>query len=116
MTLPEFFRDYLAVDWWEATPDIFLLSPAIRGSEPGTEFPGDPCGECVFYKNDRCGIHPVKPHECRLRWCGGKNTEDAHEAVAMAWVPHQDQVRELLGREPETESFGLGKLLGLPGF
>lgn len=35
MTLPEFFRAYLAVDWWEGEPDIFLLSPAIAGAEPG---------------------------------------------------------------------------------
>ena len=30
MTLPDFFRAYLAVDWWVDDPDIFVLSPSIR--------------------------------------------------------------------------------------
>lgn len=116
MTLPEFFRAYLAVDWWEDTPNIFLLSPAIAGGETGAEFPGDPRGSCVFYKDERCQIHPVKPRECREMWCGDRTGPSIHGDVAAAWAGHQDQIAELLGREPEAEAYygsGIFGLLGL---
>jgi Fe-S-cluster containining protein len=121
MTLPEFFGAYLAVDWWEDTPDIFLLSPAIAGEEPGTEFPGNPRGACVFYENGRCRIHRAKPHECREALCDGSGSPSIHEDTAMAWKEHQGQVAELLGREPEAEPYdgslfgGLSGLLGSMG-
>ena len=110
MTLHDFFRAYLAVDWWEDEPDIFLLSPAIQGE---AAFPGDPCGTCVFYEDGRCRIHPVKPHECRARWCGDRSTSSVHHDTAMAWAGHQGQIAELLGREPEAEAWG--GILGLLG-
>ena len=115
MSLPEFFRAYLAVDWWEVSggPDVFVLSPALVGAEPGSEFPGDPRGTCVFYKGERCRIHPVKPAECRERWRGDRGGSSLHEDAATAWKEHQGQVRELLGREPASAPFGLGGLLGL---
>jgi Fe-S-cluster containining protein len=118
ITLDEFFRAYLAVDWWVDSPaDIFVLSPAIRGEEPGTEFPGDPRGTCVFYENDRCAIHPVKPAECRKHWCGDKNSSSIHHDVAQAWAGRQEQITELLGHEPESEDYyGGGGLLGMLGF
>jgi Fe-S-cluster containining protein len=118
MSLPEFFRAYLAVDWWEGEggePDTFLLSPALEGEPPGAEFPGNPRGRCVFYQDDRCRIHPVKPMECRERWCGDKEGPSVHEDVAMAWKDHQGQVTELLGREPEASPFYGSGLLGLFG-
>jgi Fe-S-cluster containining protein len=115
MTLPEFFAKYLAVDWWEGSPDIFLLSPAVLGEEAGTEFPGDPRGTCVFLEEGRCRIHPVKPHECRMEWHGDSGDSYSHEGTAMAWKDHQGQVTELLGREPEASPFYGGGLLGLFG-
>jgi Fe-S-cluster containining protein len=118
MTLEEFFRAYLAVDWWADVPDdIFVLSPAIRGEDPGTEFPGDPRGTCVFYENERCSIHPAKPAECREHWCGDKGSSTIHHDVAQAWAEHQGQITVLLGREPESEDYdgggGIFSLLGL---
>ncbi len=110
MTLPEFFKAYLAVDWWEDFPnDIFVLSPAICGEEPGTEFPGDPHGTCVFYEGERCRIHPVKPAECREHWCGDKGSSGIHHDVAQAWADHQGQIAGLLGREPESEAYEGGR-------
>lgn len=106
VTLEEFFRQYLAVDWWEGDPDIFLLSPAIRGDETGAEFPGDPRGTCVFYEESRCRIHPVKPHECKDMWCGDRTGSSVHYETAMAWTGHQQQIAELLGRDPVAEPFG----------
>lgn len=113
MSLQEFFDTYLAVDWWEGEPDIFLLSPTIVGEDAGTEFPGDPHGTCVFYKNGRCEIHEVKPFECRDFWCGNSaGSPDVHHDTATAWEPHQDQIRDLLGREPVSATYEGGGLLG----
>lgn len=107
LTVDEFFRQYLAVDWWEDSPNIFLLSPAVKEASPGSEFPGDPRGECVFYRHGRCQIHPAKPHECRVQWCGAVSGS-VHRDTAMAWKGHQGQVSALLGREPEAKKFGSG--------
>jgi len=108
MTLEEFFKAYLAVDWWQDTPDIFVLSPAVKGEEPGTEMSGDPRGTCVFYEGGRCRIHPVKPTECRALWCGDKGSSDLHHDVAQAWAEHQEQITGLLGREPQAEEYAGG--------
>ena len=116
----EFFATYLAVDWWEADSRIdetvFVLSPAIVGEETGTEFPGDPRGSCVFYKDERCQIHAAKPFECRARWCGDLGPSTVHLDTAGEWnaPEHQGQIRDLLGREPEEAEFegGLSSLFG----
>ena len=109
LPLEDFFRQYLAVDWWEADHRIddttFVLSPAIKGEDAGTEFPGEPRGTCVFYKDERCQIHPVKPAECGALWCGDRSRSTVHLDTALAWVAHQDQITALLGREPEAEEF-----------
>jgi Fe-S-cluster containining protein len=100
LPLQEFFDRFLSVDWWQGDPAIFLLSPAVVGAMPGEMFPADPHGQCVFYRDGKCDIHPVKPHECRAAWHGG-NT-GLHEATARGWdTPEaQAQVVELLGRQP----------------
>jgi hypothetical protein len=105
MSLPDLFREHLAVDWWAADPSVFLLSPAVRGNQAGHEFPGDPAGSCVFYEGGRCRIHPVKPHECAVTWCGGGNQSGVHYETAEAWEGHQDQIRDLLGREPRDQPY-----------
>jgi Fe-S-cluster containining protein len=111
---PEFFGRYLAVDWWEADDRLgqtFVLSPAIAGEETGTEFPGNPGGTCVFYKDDRCQIHEVKPHECRDLWCGDRSARPIHLDTAKAWSGHQDVISALLGRDPEAELY-VGGMFG----
>jgi Fe-S-cluster containining protein len=120
VTLAELFKTRLAVDWWEADhnfdTDVFLLAPAIEDEEPGAEYPGNPRGRCVFLTDDeRCSIHAVKPHECRQHWCGEvrSQVDDRHKDVAEAWQGHQDQIKELLGREPEAEPYEGGGLFGL---
>jgi Fe-S-cluster containining protein len=79
---------------------------------PGEEFPGDPRGECVFLVGDRCAIHAVKPFECRMALHGEADgvVENRHEAVKDAWdTPEaQQQIRDLLGREPEAEEWDDG--------
>lgn len=119
LTLEEFFAKYLAVDWYESYPDdIFLLSPAVAGEATGEEFPGDPRGTCVFYVEGRCQIHEAKPYECRTFWCGAPGSGGGgaltHQQVGEKWAGQpQEQVKELLGREPmatefEGGPFGLG--------
>jgi Fe-S-cluster containining protein len=116
MSLQEFFDAHLAVDWWEVDGggDAFVLSPAVVGAKPGSEFPGNPNGTCVFFQGGRCRIHAAKPAECRALWHDGL-PGGLHEEVAMAWKDRQGQLSELLGREPESESYGIGGLLGMLG-
>ena len=52
MTLPGFFAAYLAVDWWEADPDIFVLSPAVAG---------EGCARCQPPCLPQPGTVPVLP-------------------------------------------------------
>lgn len=102
--LVQFFRDHLGVDWREGEPTTFVLAPALTTMEPGTEYPGDPQGRCVFLGEDGlCTIHPVKPFECReyLHDQARAETQARHEQVADAWKDYQQQIKDLLGREPE---------------
>jgi Fe-S-cluster containining protein len=104
ISLDELFRTKLAVDWWQGTPNIFVLSPAIIGERRGVEFPASPLGPCVFFKNELCEIHPVKPYECRDML--HNNPEgNKHELTGKAWGPYQNQIEELLGRKPEAKKY-----------
>lgn len=87
---------------------MFALSPASENSEPGKEYPFNPNGQCIFYKDEKCSIHAAKPFECK-RYDHNLNedkeeTRIVHRAVAEAWFPHQDKITQLLGREPEVLS------------
>lgn len=111
VTLKELFRTRLMVDWLcSAGPefsDVFLLSPAITPGQPGEEFGSEPRGRCTFLTGEGlCEIHAAKPLECRLYSCQVAGAE-YHEPVGMTWnMPeHQQQVRDLLGREPESSPF-----------
>lgn len=110
ISLADLFRDYLAVDWWVDARNVFLLSPAIVGEQTGTEMPCVAKGRCVFLTDKgRCQIHSVKPFECGVAWCGDGAVESkgsAHEKAADAWrdTAHQEQIVQLLGREPTTAS------------
>lgn len=105
LNLQEFFDNHIMVDWHdEDEPPTFVLSPAILGQDPGAEFPANPKGVCVFFKDGLCSIHEVKPKGCRDAFpCKMRDHEtviDEHRKEAMAWKDHQGLIRELLGREP----------------
>lgn len=104
MDIRELFRTRLAVDWNEGTPDIFVLAPALVGKPTGAEYPYDPTGRCVFLTiNNRCGIHAAKPFECAaLGHEEGINLHANRDAVVAAWAQNQQQIFDLLGREPEA--------------
>jgi Fe-S-cluster containining protein len=106
LSLSEFFQEHLAVDWWTGSSPVFVLAPAIAGEETGTEYPGNPRGRCIFLQADNsCQIHDAKPFECAKYWCGASKSEDFHRQAAEAWEDHQDQITELLGREPVDEEY-----------
>jgi Fe-S-cluster containining protein len=118
-----FFDKYLAVDFFEGgyedeVPDtVFVLAPALVGEEGGM-YPYEPRGTCVFYKDGKCGIHAVKPFECR-KYIHSDHRQVAilrHQDVAVAWQSHQDEVKALFQHpyvpEGEMEGSIFGGLLG----
>ena len=115
--LVDLFKTKLAVDYWTGDNPIFLLSPTTINNSPGIEFPYDPTGQCIFFKKGLCEIHPVKPCECRDGMCTNSSHESRsrHKKVAYAWEDHQDQIKKLLGRNPEIEEPGIFDILSLFG-
>lgn len=109
MTLQDFFRSFLGVDWWQGgadDPTTFVLSPATTRMSPGEEYPGDPKGACVFFVEGRCSIHTAKPAECR-EYDHTKKPGVARKDIVARWRQHQAQLTELLGHEPiESEYEG----------
>ena len=112
--LPTLFDTRLGVDWWEnddgqstvigTEPQVYYLAPAVVGAQAGHEYPSEPRGRCVFLTSEhKCAIHSVKPAECRFSY--HDNSRDVHwafkEQIVEKWVPKQDQIRRLLGREPQ---------------
>ncbi len=78
--------DKLMLDWWVATPTIYLLCGAIAGYE-GKAAPADPRGRCGFLTADeQCELHPdLKPIEGRLAYHDGRDLSWLHGEVAAAW-------------------------------
>ena len=114
LTEKELFDQHLQVDWWAGTDfddeqdgDVFVLSPAVIGGDAGDMFDRDPTGVCRWFRDGKCAIHDLgKPHECAAYI----HSEDdgiaskRHEDVAQAWnrPEHQEKIKQLLGREPES--------------
>lgn len=104
LSLEEFFKRYLAVDWWEGSGDreILIISPANTSITSGKMFSQNPIGQCIFLKEGLCDIHEAKPYECKSASCSSidkKSNEDVyndHKAVAKSWIQHQEQVKSLL--------------------
>lgn len=71
LSLKEFFDQYLVLDWWYRPSDsaerFAVLSPGKLDEHGGIASFGfvNSLGTCIFLKDDRCSIHPVKPQECR---------------------------------------------------
>lgn len=123
MTLPEFFKAHLAVDWLEDDgeegEDTFLLAPVLADAESGTEYPGNPKGQCSLYRDGKCLIHEAKPHECAIAHHDQTSQLEAarrHRVIGQEWRAHQQQIRDLLGREPESSTYHGGPFGGMLGF
>lgn len=114
LTLRQFFKKCLRVNYWEAEENVYVLSPAVveRG-QTGDMAPANPKGTCVFFQNNRCAIYAARPHDCAYgNPCEGLRNEkklDAakrdHERTVALWKAHQAQIRQLLGRKPEAEPY-----------
>lgn len=116
LTEQELFNQHLQVDWWNGTEEtdweeVFILSPAIIGGNPGDMFNSDPRGRCAWFTDGKCAIHKFgKPFECAAYHHDQPKDISSHKIVALAWntPKNQAKVRELLGREPEmTGSFSV---------
>ena len=115
LSLKELFKDYLIVNYYDNSSDwdrtTYVLQPAIKPYEDSSRnhrwhtgiVNGWPWGECVFLENDRCGIHAVKPFECKhAMCCNSKDTDRiTHLDFAKVWCEeeHQEQIEQLLDRE-----------------
>ena len=118
ISLKELFNTKLAIDWWcgeNGDDNIFLIAPAIKGKETGTEFDADPRGECIFYnEKGLCDIHPAKPYECRNSSHKKENNGiNTHKKIAMVWTKHQNKIIDLLGREPVAKSSTIFDMFGM---
>lgn len=99
-----------AIDWYEGDPrpdgdlnHVYFLRPAIRGVTSHL----DPTwgGECVFLTDTGCSMSADKrPRECLAiipsdpidGHCLAEDGYEGKEAVAMAWLPHQDLMNEVV--------------------
>ena len=105
LSLQEFFDKFLAVDYWspEEALDVFtfLLAPAKRDMETGEMYPFEPRGQCVFFKDELCLIHPAKPFECAFYdHTSLDECFEERKKTAEKWQKHQKQIEKLLGRKP----------------
>jgi len=92
LTVQETFDKYLVVDWWVASPYVYVLAPGLVGEPTGTMAPNWPDGRCVFLTEGKCSIHEVKPTECRL--AGHRKDKGwLRESMADAWN-NKDAQRE----------------------
>jgi len=118
LTIQETFDQYLLIDWWVVTGgnDIYTISPCVTHLSPGGQFTWAAGGKCVFYKDERCAIHPVKPFECReaLHDTFHDGSDDTtHEKVAMAWKEKQMFIKVISGEEPKQVNATLTDLLNM---
>jgi Fe-S-cluster containining protein len=60
-------------------------------------YPEDAYEQCVFFQNNKCSIHAVKPFVCLnyLHDTSKKELQATHDSVAAAWVDHQSEVYEI---------------------
>ena len=102
VSVERLFKEKLAVDWWEADTPGFVLAPATKDNQPGQEYPSNPSGECVFFVDGQCAIHPVAPFECKsyMHTMNHHECGRLHRDVYESWTGHQDQIKTLLGRDP----------------
>jgi len=91
----------IAIDWFESSPNVYLLSPNIVGNEGNPKYPSWPEGTCVFLKDKKCTIHKVKPYECAK--C---HHDDSHQKgqntrkkIVAAWKKSKIDLRKELDRK-----------------
>jgi len=76
-------KNMFAIDWFVAEKDILVLAPNIVGNS-GIQYPRNPTGQCVFFKEERCQIYEIRPKECAVAM-HDDSTVDVHKEIAMLW-------------------------------
>ena len=111
----ELFNTKLGVDWNNGYEDetVFVLAPAIKSMDTGEEYPSDPRGVCVFFIDGLCEIHNVKPFECAefLHSDSQEMIEIRKRKIVKEWAIKGDYIKNLLGREPQSEEFSTMDML-----
>jgi Fe-S-cluster containining protein len=100
-----------AIDWWCGDDqNILILAPNIVGNG-SIQFPFNPKGECIFYKEGRCAIHPVKPFECSRtdHNMTHEEADEQHKWIAEQW--ENSDILSFYNDKVDTESYGLNDLL-----
>lgn len=104
LSVQEFFRQYLAVDFWAADAldgFVFVLAPANSNNPAGREYRFNPRGQCVFYREGRCLIHAAKPLECALYLHTDSRDDLARRKAELVLLWRQSkEAEQLLGRRP----------------
>lgn len=106
----------LAIDWWnDDNGDILVLAPNIIGNDE-IQYPNNPKGECVFYKNGKCQIYDIRPFECAmyLHDQDERKINKRHEMVAMQWK--QLNILDKYEDEVETGGYSIFDEMGMSGF
>lgn len=83
----EFKRTKVIQSHWRDLDDPLIWQPRKVCSDPNMDIAEDEYtntpGTCVFLKNDRCEIHPVKPYGCRDSLLCEKQVDHWSEINAM---------------------------------
>ena len=80
-------KDRFAINWWVGDHEnILVLAPNIVGNSD-IEYPADPRGPCVFYKDGKCEIYSVRPFECAkyIHSESSKIIRDRHFKISQEW-------------------------------
>lgn len=80
------YSNRLMLDYWTGDNYIYIVSPALKGSE-GNEAPFWPTGRCNFQnKKGLCELHNknLKPLEGKLASCKN-NIRYLHKYIAKLW-------------------------------
>lgn len=101
LTLLDFFDAHLTVDYWMGE-NIFVLRPRTTFEDGGDVSALNSLGRCSFYRDERCAIHAAKPFECAVTSHEVHPVGLRRTVIAEAWLQHQDQIVELLEREPQV--------------
>lgn len=86
----EFKKQLIKTYHWSPETDPLIWMPRKTDTYPGLELADDDftneTGTCVFLKDDRCSIHPVKPWCCRIALLCKGNYGDVWGELNRAWA------------------------------
>ncbi len=102
---------YYSIDWWEGDPRedgelgcVYMLRPAHTNRPPGMLDPSW-FGTCRFLSEGGCSLpFEDRPTQCRalipMQTAGGDceyvEGHDGKEAAALAWIPHQKLMEQVV--------------------